>query len=51
VILLSGNPAIDQVIAPLEINLCSCLMKPVEPVHILACVNEILAGQHTMTSV
>jgi DNA-binding NtrC family response regulator len=45
VILLSGNPAIDQVVAPLNISLCSCLMKPVDPTHILDCVNEILSNQ------
>lgn len=50
VILLSGNPAIDQVIAPLNINLCSCLMKPVDPGHILACVNEILSSQQSPNS-
>jgi phosphoserine phosphatase RsbU/P len=50
VILLSGNPGIDQVVAPLEIDLCICLMKPVDPVHLLACVNEIIAGQQSITA-
>ncbi len=50
VILLTGRPEIDQPLISSETRVCALLVKPIDPVKILECVKEILAGQYSTPS-